>query len=295
MDVCNIKGHSSLKCRENRASRMLFFSHRDIQCGKYSLLPTCLQELARGHHRYITVNLRLKYVWFSGYPTDTPYPPLPFKHFKGFSSAICPSRVRHGGHFCHSKSMCVLCSWTQLGPEHEINLRGDELVKTLLVLMTDVISKGSGEHVCLRNLVLVSLTNSFKWMKTLAQIKILDIYVRCLKIIVSGFLSTCNNGYSYQSKTSNSSKWNILTNCRADRGVSVCPHETAHRRSYKCITSIMYAQTHIIHVPRNKLIVARFCILIILIITYLIPWNKPAMRAAKAQTSLRIRGKSPAP
>ena len=29
------------------------------------------------YSRYITVNLRLKYVWFSGYPTDTPYPPLP--------------------------------------------------------------------------------------------------------------------------------------------------------------------------------------------------------------------------
>ena len=34
-----------------------------------------------------------------------------------------------------------------------------ELVKTLLVLMTDVISEGSGEHVCLHNLVRVSLTN----------------------------------------------------------------------------------------------------------------------------------------
>ena len=71
-----------------------------------------------------------------------------------------------------------------------------------------------------------------------------------------------------------SSKWNILTNCWADRGVSVCPHETAHGRSYKCITGIMYAQTHI-HVPRNKLIVARFCILTNLIFTYLISWNKP--------------------
>ena len=40
----------------------------------------------------------------------------------------------------------------------------------------------------------------------------------------------------------------------------VCPHETAHGRSYECITGILYAQTHI-HVPRNKLIVARFCIL----------------------------------
>ena len=39
---------------------------------------------------------------------------------------------------------------------------------------------------------------------------------------------------------------------------------------------IMYAQTHI-HVPRNKLIVhvARFCILMNLIFTYLISWNKP--------------------
>ena len=65
------------------------------------------------------------------------------------------------GHFYHSNSMRVLFSWTQLGPEHEINLRGApyELVKTLLVLMTDVISEGSGEHVCLHNLVRVSLTN----------------------------------------------------------------------------------------------------------------------------------------
>ena len=65
------------------------------------------------------------------------------------------------GHFYHSNSMRVLFSWTQLGPEHEINLRGApyELVKTLLVLMTDVISEGSGEHVCLHSLVSVSLTN----------------------------------------------------------------------------------------------------------------------------------------
>ena len=56
--------------------------------------------------------------------------------------------------------------------------------------------------------------------------------------------------------------------------MSVCPHETAHGRSYKCITGLMYAQTHI-HVPRNKLIVARLCILINLIFTYLISWNKP--------------------
>ena len=65
------------------------------------------------------------------------------------------------GHFYHSNSMRVLFSWTQLGPEHEINLRRApyELVKTLLILMTDVISEGSGEHVCLHNIVRVSLTN----------------------------------------------------------------------------------------------------------------------------------------
>ena len=42
------------------------------------------------------------------------------------------------GHFYHSNSMRVLFSLTQLGPEHEINLRGApyELVKTLLVLKT---------------------------------------------------------------------------------------------------------------------------------------------------------------
>ena len=56
--------------------------------------------------------------------------------------------------------------------------------------------------------------------------------------------------------------------------MSVCPHETSHGRSYECITGIMYAKTHI-HVPRNKLIVARFCVFVNLIFTYLISLNKP--------------------
>ena len=48
--------------------------------------------------------------------------------------------------------------------------------------MTDVISEGSGEHVCLHNLVRVSLTNKFKFKvdEDSSPIKILDIYVRCL-------------------------------------------------------------------------------------------------------------------
>ena len=55
---------------------------------------------------------------------------------------------------------CALFLYTA-GPEHEINLRGApyDLVKTLLEHMTDVISEDSGEHVCLHNLVRVSLTN----------------------------------------------------------------------------------------------------------------------------------------
>ena len=61
----------------------------------------------------------------------------------------------------NSFSLCVCSFLEQLGPEHEINLRGAlyDLVKTLLELMTDVISEGSGKHVCLHNLVRVSLTN----------------------------------------------------------------------------------------------------------------------------------------
>ena len=90
------------------------------------------------------VNLRLKYVLFSGYPTDTPYPPLPFKHFKGFSSStICPSRVRHGGHFYHSIYI-ILCVCSFL--EHSL----DPSMKSTcaephmsLVLMTDVSSIGA--------------------------------------------------------------------------------------------------------------------------------------------------------
>ena len=56
--------------------------------------------------------------------------------------------------------------------------------------------------------------------------------------------------------------------------MSCCPHETAHGLSNERITGIMYAQTHI-HAPRYKLVVARFCILMNSIFTYLFSWNKP--------------------
>ena len=58
----------------------------------------------------------------------------------------------------------------QLGPEHEINLRSvpyelvpGYFIKSLLVLMTDVISEGSQEHVRLRKLVRVSLLTNIKF------------------------------------------------------------------------------------------------------------------------------------
>ena len=160
VDVCNLRGHS-VSCKMQRKScksHVFFFLTETSNAeNKITVYLIFTDMPARTHtwssslfySRYITVNFRLKYVWFSGYPTDTPSLPLPYKYFKGFpSSAICPSPVRHGSHFYHS--MHVLFSWTQLGPQHEI---------ILLVLMTDVISEGSGEHVCLHNLVRVSLTN----------------------------------------------------------------------------------------------------------------------------------------
>ena len=70
-------------------------NHRTVSL-IYTDMPARTRTWSSSHFysRYITVNLRLKYVWFSGYPTDTPSPPLPFEHFKGFpSSAICPSRA----------------------------------------------------------------------------------------------------------------------------------------------------------------------------------------------------------
>ena len=74
--------------------------------------------------------------------------------------------MRHGGHFyaCAART------------EYEINLRRAPyelvpgyFVNNLLVLMTDVISEGSGKHVRLRNLARVSLLTNIKF--EVAQIK----------------------------------------------------------------------------------------------------------------------------
>ena len=63
-------------------------------------------------------------------------------------------------HVCLCSLLSAL-SWAQLGPVHEINLCGAPY--DLLVLMTDVISEGSGEHMRLRNLVRVSLFTNIKF------------------------------------------------------------------------------------------------------------------------------------
>ena len=54
----------------------------------------------------------------------------------------------------------ILCVRFSLEHSSDPSMKSQyELVKTLLVLMTDVIGEGSGEHVCLHHLVRVSLTN----------------------------------------------------------------------------------------------------------------------------------------
>ena len=62
------------------------------------------------------------------------------------------SRVRQGGH-CYA---CAL-SWTQLGPEHKINIHGAPF--ELVSGPTDVINEGSGEYAHLCNLARVSLAH----------------------------------------------------------------------------------------------------------------------------------------
>ena len=87
-----------------------------------------------------------------------------------------------------------------------------------------------------------SLTK-FKVDEGSSQIKILDrvsTYV-VFKILVGGLLSTCNNGYSYQSKTSNSSKQTIeaiavclfvLMKLHMEGPTSALPVLCTHRRTY---------------------------------------------------------------
>ena len=89
------------------------------------------------------------------YETDTPTLPSLLSILKNFPIrqyvlAACDTEG-------NSISLCV-CSFLEHNSDPSMRAPY-ELVKTLLELMTDVISEGSGEHVCLHNLVRVSLTN----------------------------------------------------------------------------------------------------------------------------------------
>ena len=85
------------------------------------------------------------------HPTDTPYPPLPFKHFKGFPvrqyvQAACDTEG--------TSIILILCVCSFLEHSSDPSMKSTCAEPHMsLVLMTDVISEGSGEHVCLHNLL----------------------------------------------------------------------------------------------------------------------------------------------
>ena len=94
-----------------QVARLFFFltetSNAENKATVYLIfLPTCLQELTRGHHLIFIHGTLPQTKGLNMYETDTPTPPPPFKGFP--SSAICPGRVRHGGQFY--QSMRVLLS-----------------------------------------------------------------------------------------------------------------------------------------------------------------------------------------
>ena len=124
-----------------------------------TFLPTCLQELTRDHHLIFIHGTLPLTLGLNMCETDIPTLPSLLSILKDFAVrqyvlAACDTKGT-------SITLCV-CSFLEHSSDpHEIKWRGVpyELVKTLLEFMTDVISEGSGEHMCLHNLVRVSLTN----------------------------------------------------------------------------------------------------------------------------------------
>ena len=128
VDVCNTRG-DSVSCKmqrksckshvetsnaENKATVYLIFTDMPARTRKWSS--------SHFYSRYITVNLRLKYVWFPGYPTDTPSPPLSLSILKDFpvhqyAQATCDTEGT-------SIILCVCSFLEHSSPEHEINWRG---------------------------------------------------------------------------------------------------------------------------------------------------------------------------
>ena len=167
MDVC-IRFRA--KCRENRASRMLFFltetSNAENKATVYLIftdMPARTRTWSSSHFysRYITVNLRVEYLWFSGYRTDNPTLPSLLSILKDFPvrqyvQAACDTE---GTSVILILCMCSFLNTARTRAWNQLTRAPYELVKTLLVLMTDEISEGLGMHVCLHNIVRVSLTN----------------------------------------------------------------------------------------------------------------------------------------
>ena len=153
---------------KTRASRMFFFTETSNTENKATVyliftdMPARTSTSSSSHFYswYITLTYGLKICVILRLSDWHPLPSLLsiLKDFpvRQYHFPICPSPVPHGGHF-YACALFLNTARTQ----DEINLCGAPygLVKTLLVHMIDVISVGSGEHVCLHNLVRVSFTN----------------------------------------------------------------------------------------------------------------------------------------
>ena len=74
------------------------------------------------------------------HPTDTPYPPLPFKHFvRQYVQAACDTEG--------TSIILILCVCSLLEHSSDPSMKSTCAEPHMsLVLMTDVISEGSGEH-----------------------------------------------------------------------------------------------------------------------------------------------------
>ena len=121
----------------------------------YMYLPTSLQELA--HIISFLLYNTLKNMCVSGYPTVpnfllTPPPSL----LKNFLVRQYPTASQSAKAACDTggTSMLVLFIEHSLDPSLKSTCMEPHM---MLVLMTDVISEGSGEHVCSHNLSRVSL------------------------------------------------------------------------------------------------------------------------------------------
>ena len=161
VDVCNIRGHSvSCKMQRKSCKSHVFFltetSNAENKATLYLIftdMPARTRTWSSSHFysRYITLTYGLNYVWFTGYPTDTPTLPSILKDspVRQYAQAACNTEDT-------SIILCV-CSFLEHSPDPSMKSSCAEL-HIRLILKTDVISEGSGEH----NLARVSLTNKVK-------------------------------------------------------------------------------------------------------------------------------------